>query len=158
MGTRPGDLDPAVGLHLQRTGAMTVAAVDDLFEHHSGLMGLCGTNDMREVLARRSAGDPAAALAFDVYCHRVRKYVGAYHAVLGRLDAVTFTAGVGEHAGPVRAACLSGLTGWGIEVDPARNAAGTAARVISPDGAPVAVCVVPTDEEYDIAVEVAALI
>jgi acetate kinase len=146
MGTRPGDLDPAVGLHLQRAGGMTMAAVDDLL------------NDMREVLSRRSAGDSAAALAFDVYCHRVRKYVGAYHAVLGRLDAVTFTAGVGERAAVVRAACLSGLTGWGIGVDPVRNAAGAGSRVISPDGAPVAVCVVPTDEEYAIAVEVAALL
>jgi acetate kinase len=158
MGTRGGDLDPAVPVYLQRVAGLDVDQVGDLLEHHSGLAGLCGDNDMRGVLTRRAAGDADAALAFDVYCHRVRKYVGAYHAVLGRLDAITFTAGVGEHAAPVRAACLAGLSAWGIEVDPVRNAEGTGARVISPEGSRVAVCVVPTDEELAIALEAAALV
>ena len=98
---------------------------------------------------RRAAGDPAATLAFDVYCRRIREYVGAYLAVLGRVDAITFTAGVGENAADVRAASLSGLAALGIEVDDDRNAAGE--RIISPDGSRVAVCVVPTDEELEIA-------
>jgi acetate kinase len=157
MGTRAGDLDPAVLLHLQRAGGMAVDEVDRLLQYQSGLIGLCGDNDMRAVLARRGTGDPAACLAFDVYCHRVRKYVGAYHAVLGRLDAIAFTGGVGEHASDVRAGCLAGLEGWGIAVDPARDG-GTGERVISPRGAAVAVCVVPTDEELAIAGEVAALL
>ncbi|HET8684468.1 MAG TPA: acetate kinase [Micromonosporaceae bacterium] len=159
MGTRSGDIDPAVVSHLHRVGGMSVAEVDDLLWHRSGLAGLCGDNDMREVLARRAGGDPAAGLAFAVYCHRIRKYVGAYHAVLGRLDAVAFTAGIGEHSAQVRAASLAGLEAWGIAVDPARNeAGGEGPRVVSPDGARVSVCVVPTDEELAIAEEVAALL
>jgi acetate kinase len=146
-------------LHLHRVGGLGFDQLDDLLNHHSGLSGLCGDNDMRTVLARRTAGDADAVLAFDVYCHRIRKYVGAYHAVLGRLDAIAFTAGVGEHAAEIRAASMAGLDGWGIAVDPARNSAsGNGTRVISPDGARVAVCVVPTDEELAIARDVAALI
>lgn len=155
MGTRSGDLDPEIPAYLRRSG-MDADAVADLVWHHSGLAGLCGDNDMRAVLSRRVAGDPQAVLAFDVYCHRARKYVGAYHAVLGRLDALVFTAGVGEHAAEVRAAVLDGLDGWGIAVDPARNTAGR--PVISPDGSRVSVCVVPTDEEYQIARETATLL
>jgi acetate kinase len=159
MGTRCGDLDPAVIGHLSRTAGMGPTAIDDLLWHHSGLAGLCGDSDMRTVLARRASGDAAAILAFDVYCHRIRKYVGAYHAVLGRLDAIAFSAGVGEHAAEVREAALTGLDGWGIAVDPDRNTApGDAARIISPEGAPVTVCVVPTDEELAIALEVTELL
>jgi acetate kinase len=114
---------------------------------------------MRTVQARAQAGDPAAQLALDVYCHRIRKYVGAYHAVLGRLDAVVFTAGVGEHSAAVRQASLTGLDSLGIVVDAERNAAqATGARVVSTPGARVAVCVVPTDEERAIAQETAALL
>ncbi len=154
MGTRSGDLDPAVVFHLRRVGGMGVDEIDDLLNHHSGLAGLCGTNDMRDVLARRAAGEEAAARAFDVYCHRIRKYVGAYYATLGRLDAIAFTAGVGEHVPEVRAASLAGLDGLGVVVDSARNAAAAdKPRLISPDDAPVAVCVIPTDEELEIARE-----
>jgi acetate kinase len=153
MGTRSGDLDPAVVFHLHRVGGLSLDEIDDLLNHRSGLLGLCGDNDMRAVLARREGGDPAATLAFDVYCRRVTAYVGAYAAVLGRLDAVTFTAGVGENAPAVRAAALSNLDGFGIVVDPVRNASAVGACVVSPDGARVAVCVVPTDEELEIATE-----
>lgn len=152
MGTRGGDLDPGVPIFLQRTAGYDADALDDLLEHHSGLAGLCGSNDMRDVLRRRVDGDRAAALAFDVYCYRIRKYVGAYFAVLGRVDAIVFTAGIGEHAPEVRAASLGRMSAWGVRVDAARNAAN--APVISPDGAPVTVCVVPTDEEQAIAEDV----
>ncbi|TDC28957.1 acetate kinase [Micromonospora sp. 15K316] len=150
MGTRSGDLDPTVIFHLRREGGLSVDEIDDLLNHRSGLLGLAGANDMREVLTRRAAGDPAAALAFDVYCRRITGYVGAYYALLGRVDAITFTAGVGEHAAPVRESALAGLERLGITVDPARNA-GKGDRVISPDAAEVAVCVVATDEEREIA-------
>ncbi|PWR16516.1 acetate kinase [Micromonospora sicca] len=157
MGTRSGDVDPTVIFHLRREGGMTVDDIDDLLNHRSGLLGLTGANDMREVLARRDAGDAAAALAFDVYRRRITGYVGAYYALLGRVDAVTFTAGVGEHAAPVRAAALAGLDRLGITVDPARNDA-SGDRVISPDGAEVTVCVISTDEEREIAREARAVV
>jgi acetate kinase len=150
MGTRSGDLDPAVVFHLHRVAGMPLDEIDRLLNKRSGLAGLVGVNDMRTILARRADGDPAAGLAFDVYCRRITEYVGAYYAVLGRLDAITFTAGVGENAAPVRAAALAGLERLGITVDPARNA-GRGERIISPDGAAVAVYVVPTDEEREIA-------
>ncbi|MEW2445667.1 acetate/propionate family kinase [Micromonospora marina] len=152
MGTRSGDLDPTVIFHLRREGGMGVDDIDDLLNHRSGLLGLTGVNDMREVLARRDSGDPDATLAFDVYCRRITGYVGAYYALLGRVDAIAFTAGVGEHAAPVRAASLAGLERLGVTVDPARND-GHGDRLVSPDGAEVAVLVVGTDEEREIARE-----
>ncbi|MGW0216883.1 acetate/propionate family kinase [Micromonospora chokoriensis] len=150
MGTRSGDLDPTVIFHLRREGGLSVDEIDDLLNHRSGLLGLTGVNDMREVLQRRAAGDPAATVAFDVYCRRITGYVGAYYALLGRVDAIAFTAGVGEHAAPVRAAALAGLERLGISVDDTRND-GEGDRVISPAGAEVSVCVIRTDEEREIA-------
>jgi acetate kinase len=159
MGTRSGDVDPAVVFHLARVAGMPVAEIDELLNRRSGLAGLCGDNDMREVVRRRAAGDAAARLAFDVYAHRLRKYVGAYHAVLGRLDAIAFTAGVGENAAPVRAAALAGLEELGIAVDEERNEAPAGGpRLISPEYARVAVAVVPTDEELEIATQAFALV
>jgi acetate kinase len=151
MGTRSGDVDPSVPGYLVRVAGLAPEQVDDALEHRSGLLGLAGVSDMRDVLARRADGDSAAALAFDTYCYRVRSYVGAYQAVLGRLDAIVFTGGVGEHAVPVRATALAGLEAFGIAVDPARNAAaGEAARFVSPGGSRVPVLVVPADEELEI--------
>jgi acetate kinase len=149
MGTRSGDIDPTVIFHLHRVAGLPLDEIENSLTRHAGLVGLTGENDLRAVLDRRTAGDPAATLAFDVYCRRIREYVGAYLAVLGRVDAITFTAGVGENAPTVRAAALAGLESLGIAVDPERNR--RAERIISPDGTPIAVCVVPTDEELEIA-------
>jgi acetate kinase len=111
------------------------------------------------VLSRADAGDEDAQLAFDVYVHRLRHYVGAYTAVLGGLDVLTFTAGVGENAPALRAAVVETLGRLGLSVDPARNEASSRqARVVSPDGSPVTVLVVPTDEELEIARQTAALL
>ncbi|GAV40755.1 acetate kinase [Streptomyces acidiscabies] len=159
MGTRSGDLDPAVIFHLARVGGMSTDDIDTLLNKRSGLVGLCGDNDMREIRRRVDEGDKAAELAFEIYVHRLRKYIGAYYAVLGKVDAVAFTAGVGENAAEVRAAALAGLEGLGLAVDPARNAVRSgAARLISPEGARVAVAVVPTDEELEIASQTYALV
>ncbi|MFF5028646.1 acetate kinase [Streptomyces collinus] len=159
MGTRSGDLDPAVIFHLARVGKMSMDEIDTLLNKRSGLFGLCGDNDMREIRRRIDEGDEEAALAFDIYIHRLRKYIGAYYAVLGRVDAVAFTAGVGENAAAVREAALSGLDGLGLAVDGERNAVrGDAPRLISPEGARVAVAVVPTDEELEIATQTYALV
>jgi acetate kinase len=155
MGTRSGDVDPAVVFHLHRVAGLSLDQIDDLLNHRSGLLGLAGVNDMRSLLAARAIGDDGARLAFEVYCHRIKSYVGAYYALLGRVDGITFTAGVGEHSAEVRAAALSGLERLGIAVDRDRNRA--SAPVISPDGAEVTVCVVPTDEEHEIAAQTLAV-
>ncbi|MFS4093777.1 acetate kinase [Streptomyces sp. AF1A] len=159
MGTRSGDLDPAVVFHLARVGGMSMDEIDTLLNKRSGLFGLCGDNDMREIRRRIDEGDEEAALAFDIYIHRLRKYIGAYYAVLGRVDAVAFTAGVGENAAPVREAAIAGLESLGLAVDPERNAVRSGEpRLISPDSARVAVAVVPTDEELEIATQTYALV
>ena len=159
MGTRSGDLDPAVHAHLHRELGWTLDDVDRALNRESGLKGLAGHNDFRELMALRAAGDEAATLAFDVYCYRIRKYVGAYYAVLGLVDAVVFTAGVGEHNAEVRAAALVGLDRLGIEVDPARNSGpGDGARVVSTETSQVKVLVVPTNEEWEIARQALAVV
>ncbi|MFD4348201.1 acetate kinase [Streptomyces coelicoflavus] len=159
MGTRSGDTDPAVIFHLMRVGGMSADEIDTLLNKRSGLIGLCGDNDMREIRRRVDAGDERAGLAFDIYIHRLKKYIGAYYAVLGRVDAVAFTAGVGENSAPVREAAVAGLEGLGLAVDGGLNAVrGDGARLISPADARVAVAVVPTDEEMEIAAQTYALV
>ncbi|MEU6463654.1 acetate kinase [Streptomyces sp. NPDC046976] len=159
MGTRSGDLDPAVIFHLARVGGMSMDEIDTLLNKRSGLFGLCGDNDMREIRRRIDEGDREAALAFDIYIHRLKKYIGAYYAVLGTVDAIVFTAGVGENAAPVRQAAIAGLEGLGAAVDPELNSVrGDGARLISPASARVAVAVVPTDEELEIATQTYALV
>ncbi|HEY5834041.1 acetate kinase [Streptomyces sp.] len=158
MGTRSGDIDPAVIIHLARTGGLGTDEIDDLLNKRSGLLGLCGANDMREIGRRMAEDDPRAQLAFDVYVHRLRRYVGAFTAVLGRVDALAFTAGVGENSAAVRAAALRDLDGLGMVVDPVRNAVrGSGARLISAASSRVAIAVVPTDEELEIARDAYAL-
>ncbi|MFI9000201.1 acetate kinase [Streptomyces sp. NPDC053541] len=159
MGTRSGDVDPAVTFHLMRVAGMSADEIDVLLNKRSGLVGLCGDNDMREIRRRIDEGDERAALAFDVYVHRLKKYIGAYYAVLGRVDAVAFTAGVGENAAPVREAAVAGLEELGLAVDAGLNAVRSdEARIVSPEYARVAVAVVPTDEELEIARQSYALV
>lgn len=159
MGTRSGDIDPAVVFHLKRVAGMSTDEVDVLLNKKSGLVGLCGDNDMREIRRRIEEGDEQAALAFDIYIHRLKKYIGAYAAVLGRVDAVAFTAGVGENSAPVREAAIAGLEEFGLAVDAGLNAVRSdEPRLISPEYARVAVAVVPTDEELEIAGQTFALV
>ncbi|MGW5094436.1 acetate kinase [Streptomyces nodosus] len=159
MGTRSGDLDPAVIFHLARVGGMSVDETDTLLNKESGLVGLCGDNDMREIRRRVDEGDEEARLAFDIYIHRLKKYIGAYYAVLGRVDAIAFTAGVGENSAPVREAAVAGLEELGLAVDGDLNAVRSGEpRLISPPGTRVAVAVVPTDEELEIATQTYALV
>ena len=157
MGTRSGDVDPALGAYLGRVAGMDLAGVDAALNKRSGLLGMCGVNDMREVWRLADAGDADARLALDVYGYRIRAYVGAYYAALGHVDALVFTGGVGQNSPRVRALATAGLTRLGIEVDPVRNEAESAeARVVSPEGAEVTALVVPTDEELEIAEQTAA--
>ena len=154
MGTRAGDLDPGVLLHLQRVGGLGPTELDDLLHHRSGLRGLCGHQDFRDLQAALDAGDEAATTAYAVYCHRLRKYVGAYLAVLGGADVLTFTAGAGEHVPRLRADVLSGLERLGIRLDPVLNAAAVGPTRISDEDSEVTVLVVPTHEELSIARQV----
>ncbi len=157
MGTRSGDIDAAVLIHLHREAGLGVDDLDTLLNRRSGLLGLTGSGDMRDVQAAASDGDAIAEAALAVYRHRIRRYVGAYIAHLGGLDAIVFTAGVGENNSLLRRRVLAGLEFLGIEVDPDRNElASRAARRISPDASPVAVLVIPTNEELEIARQTAA--
>jgi acetate kinase len=159
MGTRSGDLDPAVVLFLQREAGMSLDQVDQLLNQESGLKGLTGVNDMREIQRRADAGDEAARDALDLYCYRIRKYAGAYAAALGRLDALVFTAGIGEHNPAVRAGVCAGLERFGVRLDPARNRAPSDGPcTVSSDDSAVAVLVVPTDEELEIAEQTLATV
>jgi acetate kinase len=159
MGTRAGDLDPGVLLHLLRHGDLDLDGLEDLLHHRSGLEGLAGRHDFRELLDAVDRGDADARTAYDVYCHRVRKYVGAYLAVLDGADVVVFTAGVGENVARVRADTMAGLDRLGIEIDPDRNDAPLdGPRRISADASRVTVLVVPTNEELQIAREALPLL
>ena len=152
MGTRSGDVDPTVIFHLHRVAGLSLDEIENSLTRHGGLLGLAGDNDSRAVLERRAAGDEAAALAFDVYCRRIREYVGAYLAQLGGIDAIVFTAGVGEHDAAMRARALAGMEWLGIRVDPT-----LAGPVISPPGG-ISVLVIPTNEELEIATQSLAAI
>lgn len=152
MGTRSGDIDPAVLFHLARVGGYTIDQLDELLNRKSGMLGLSGYTDMRDVHDAVAAGDERVKTALDVYYHRIKGYVGKYYAELGRVDAITFTAGIGENDDIVRLNALAGLERLGIQVDPERNAGRIKEpTVISPDGAEVTVLVIPTNEELEIA-------
>jgi len=155
MGTRCGDIDPAVLPYLIRNQGLDADALDQLLTRRGGLLGLSGfTEDMRELEAAATAGNERAETAITVYCRRVRKYIGAYLALLGRADAIVFTAGIGQGSALVRARTLAGLEGLGIEIDQKRNAEARGFDEvcrISSEESPITVLVVPTHEEQMIA-------
>jgi len=159
MGTRTGDIDPAVVAHLSRSAGMTIDEIDDLLNKRSGMLGLTGFNDMRDVRAAANAGDADALLGLQIYYRRIRGYVGRYYALMGHLDSITFTAGIGENDHLVRLNSLSGLEELGIIIDPERNAASTKEpTLISADTSRVQVWVIPTNEEREIAMQSLAAI
>jgi acetate kinase len=152
MGTRSGDIDPAVLFHLARVGGYSIDQLDELLNRKSGMLGLSGYTDMRDVHDAVAAGDERVKTALDVYYHRIKGYVGKYYAELGHVDVITFTAGIGENDDIVRLNALKDLERLGIQVDPERNAGRKKEpTVISPDGAEVTVLVIPTNEELEIA-------
>ena len=154
MGTRSGDIDPAVVMHLVRTTGMSIDDVDALLNRQSGMLGLAGSNDMRDVQAAADAGNEAASLALEIYCRRVRGYVGQYFAHLGSVDAIVFTAGVGENSDVVRLQSLAGLGGLGIVMDAERNIGPKKIpTLVSAEESAVQVWVVPTNEEREIALQ-----
>jgi len=159
MGTRCGDIDPAILPYLAKQKGLSIQEMDQVMNKQSGLKGMCGCNDMRDVHAAREKGDPRAQLAFDMFCYRIRHYIGAYYAVLGRVDALVFTAGIGENDEHVRARCCQDLESLGIELDAQANAKrAKGARDLSAPGGRVRVLVVPTNEELEIATQVMEII
>ena len=157
MGSRSGDVDPTVVTHVAAATGRLIEDVFDDLNRASGLLGLCGASDMREITARAEAGDDAARLAIEVFAYRVTKYVGAYLAVLGgRCDALVFTGGIGEHSAVVRAAVCRDLDGLGLVLDAERNERGD--QRVSTDESPIAILVIPTDEELEIARQTAATV
>ena len=154
MGTRSGDVDPAIPFFLADHLKMSFKDIDNLLNKDSGLKGICGTNDMRKVIEKREAGDKRAEIALDLYTYRIKKYIGAYFAALGYLDGIVFTAGIGENSPQIRAGCCSGLRGLGIEIDPEKNRQGKEGiREINAPGSEVKILVIPTNEELKIALE-----
>ena len=159
MGTRSGDVDPALHLFLKRNKGMDLETIDALLNKESGLKGLCGMNDMRDIHKAAESGDKRAALALAVQTYRNRKYIGAYMAVLDRVDAIVFTAGIGENDDIVRAESLKGLAHLGIKLDAGKNATRSKqARCVSSDDSRVKVFIIPTNEELAIAREVASVV
>ncbi len=152
MGTRCGDLDPAVHFYLARKTGRPFEQIEGILNKESGLKGICGVNDMREILDRAQRGDAQAELALEMFCYRVRKYIGAYYAALGSVDAIVFTGGIGENATVVRTKSCEGLSALGITLDESRNnedAGGI--REIQATESRVRILVIPTNEEHEIA-------
>ncbi len=151
MGTRSGDCDPALALYIMRKTGMSVAEMDTALNKKSGLLGITGKYvDRRDVIKAMEAGDADAKLAFEMECYRLRKYFGAYLAALGPIDAIVFTAGVGEFSVPVRERCMEGLEHLGIKLDKHKNSLAhtrNAETCISADDSKVKIFVIPTDEE-----------
>jgi acetate kinase len=159
MGTRSGDLDPAILFYLARETGMDITELDNLLNKESGLKGICGNNDMRSIGKLAAAGDTQALLAFEIFCYRIKKYVGAYLAVLGGVDCLIFTGGIGENDIKVRERSLYDLDSLGISVDPVKNNTHSDGILeIQNEDSRCKILVVPTDEEFEIAAQTVELI
>ncbi|NLA57179.1 MAG: acetate kinase [Corynebacterium humireducens] len=158
MGTRSGDIDPGIIFHLYRTAGLSIDEIDTLLNRQSGIKGMSGVNDFRELRQMIEDGDTDAWSAYNIYIHQLRRYIGSYMIALGRVDAITFTAGVGENAKFVREDAMADLEMYGIKIDPERNdLPNDGPREISTDDSAVKVFVVPTNEELAIAQKATAL-
>jgi len=157
MGTRSGDIDPAIIPYLKRTQDLSVDKIDTILNKESGLKGICGSNDMREVLQGVSDNDPKSKLALDMYVYRIKKYIGAYTVALGKVDAIVFTAGIGEHASKVRELVCEGLyESIGLEIDTEKNE--NAEVEVQSQRSKIKLFIISTDEELEIAMQTQALI
>jgi acetate kinase len=152
MGTRCGDVDPALHFYLARKTGKSFDAIEDILNKESGLKGICGMNDMREIERSAEAGDVRAEFAIEMFCYRIKKYIGAFYAVLGRVDAIIFTGGIGENSARIRRESCEDLDALGISLDERRNKAIPLGGLeIQDGGSCVKVLVIPTDEEREIA-------
>jgi len=159
MGTRSGDIDPSVILYIMGKEGLTLSEANTLMNKHSGLQGISGiSSDMREILTEMKNGDKKATNAFEVFTYRITKYIGAYAAAMGGVDAVIFTGGIGENSPDVRKGSCQGLEFLGIQVDDQANESAEKEKNISPRGSRVPVLVVPTNEELVIALDTAQIV
>ena len=160
MGTRSGDIDASIYAFLAKNKGMSVEEIDNLLNKQSGLKGICGMNDMRDIHAARAKGDKMAQLAVEMFCYRVKQYIGAYLAALDGCDAIAFTAGIGENDTDVRQLVCEGLGSVGVKIDKERNYGFKRGEVckISTDDSPVAVYVIPTNEELEIATQTVSVV
>ena len=158
MATRSGSVDPGLLLWLLERGQMSASELGDALEHESGLLGLSGTADMREVVMRAGAGENRARLALDVYVHRLRAGIASMAAALGGLDVLAFTGGVGEHSTEIRAGAVAGLAFLGVMVDPARNEAVDRDADISSTRAIARTVVIRAREDLEIAAQVRSVL
>ncbi|HNR38396.1 MAG TPA: acetate kinase [Acidobacteriota bacterium] len=160
MGTRCGDIDPAIIIHIMDQEKISVREANNLLNKFSGLIGISGqSSDMRDLEDLYQKGDKQARLAIDIYAYRIKKYIGAYAAALGQLDCIVFTAGIGENSPLIREKSIEGLDRLGIKLDKKRNDGLRAKEaVISADDSPVKVLVVPTNEELVIAMDTAEIV
>jgi acetate kinase len=159
MGTRSGDIDPAIPFYLTKHTHLSFDDVDTMLNKQSGLKGICGFNDMREIHHQAKNGNPAAQLAIDMYCYRIKKYLGAYYAVLEHVDALVFTAGIGENAAFIREKICEGLSGLGIQLDAKKNQVPSQQTLeINTVDSQVKLLVIPTDEEWEIAQQTMGLL
>ena len=156
MGTRCGDIDPAIPLYMQKATGLNATQVSDELNHHSGLLAVAGEQDMRDVLLRSNNGEPTAELAIKMYCYRIKKYIGAFLAAIGHVDAIIFTGGIGENSAVIRSRCCDGLELLGIKIDFDLNEPpnGSSVSLISCDTGNIKVLAVKTNEELQIANEV----
>ena len=160
VGTRCGDIDPAIIPFLSHNLDMDIDEIDKMLNKESGLKGICGTNDMREVIIRSEKGDTLSLLALEMYIHRIKKYIGSYSAVLGRVDAIVFTGGIGEHAAKVREMICNGLEeSIGLKLDTVKNElASTQNRSIQELKSKIQLFVIPTNEELEIVLQTEKII
>ena len=153
MGTRSGDLDPAILFYLSRESGLDMDTLDTLLNKESGLKGICGENDMRTISEAAEQGDHQARLALTIFCYRLKKYIGAYMAALGGVDCIVFTGGIGENSAIVRQMSCQGLERLGIRLDEGKNSIRQEDILeIQATDSSVKLLVVPTDEELEIAV------
>jgi len=159
MGTRSGDLDPAVILYIMSKEGLTMSEINALLNKHSGLLGISGvSSDMREIISEMKNGNQRAKLAFEVFCYRIKKYIGAYAAAMGGVDAIVFTAGIGENSPDVRKKVCEGLEFLGIKIDDEKNDSPEKEKIITTDDSKVKVLVIPTNEELVIALDTAEIV
>jgi len=159
MGTRSGDLDPAILFYLARKNGLSIDDLDKMLNKQSGLKGICGSNDMREVEKMAENGDTKAGLALDMFAYRIKKYLGAYSAVVGKLDCIIFTGGIGENDIDTRMRCCADLENLGIELDLVKNNQRAKEIIdISDKNSKVKVLVIPTNEELEIAIQTNSLL